>query len=324
MRLAWSRPGRISRRFVPPSIEDMPGSEGGRGPGTAVRLKVIAILLGVACVLVGVGPGGVPEAAAHGEHGDAAPALQGLAVVQVAGYEVELLSNPAPLVAGQPAKIVAAVREVRTARARSGGRVFIGLAPATRREPKPEPDELLGHFFQSPGATPPADSAFHNPHSAIVMVRAREEAWAGNYVAQFWPERRGAYTVRVELRELNGRRIISPEAPAGPGLAPAVVNFHIEVAPPPPLFGVTFLWVGFVVVVAMTGGWVLRVRARLRVPDGARLNVLQVPWVRRAFAGPWLQPILQVPLLLLAVLLVLLGFGDTQDPARNLATPKLK
>jgi polyferredoxin len=286
------------------------GAEGlfGRGirktfAGTAVN----ALLLG-ALALGGAGDALLaPSVAnAHGEHGDAAPALQGRAIVQVAGYEVELLSNPAPPVAGRSVKVVAAVREAGTGRAPTGGLVLIGLAPA----PPPEPirPAASGHASHE---SPAPQSPIPNPQSAIpIMVRASEESWAGNYAVQLRPDQRGPHTVRVEIRELDGRRINRP----------AVVEFSVEVTPPPPLVGATMLWLALVAGGAAAGGWVLRARARLGVADGARLNLLQVPWVRRALAGPWLQPALQVPLLLLTALLVLVGFGDTQEPARNLTT----
>ncbi|HEY7676069.1 MAG TPA: hypothetical protein VIG69_03270, partial [Candidatus Methylomirabilis sp.] len=201
-----------------------------------------------------------PPAAAHGEHGDVAPALHGRAIVQVAGYEVELLSNPAPPVAGRPAKIVAAVREAGTGRAPTGGRVFIGLAPAgTPEASRPNPSEHASH------GSPSSDSAIRNPQSAIpVMVRAGEEGWAGNYTALLRPERKGPHLVRVELRELDGRRIgvSSPHdaagphhgSHAGPGGSLAVVTFSVDVAPPPPLVSATMLWVALVAGGAVAGG----------------------------------------------------------------------
>ncbi len=282
-------------------------SGGGSLRAAAVAVAALGIL-GLGLAMFAPSPAG-----AHGEHGDAAPALHGRAMVRVAGYEVELLANPVPPVAGQPVKFVAAVRDAATGRAPTGGRVFVGLGPATHREPPqavPEQQEHLGHFFHSPGAAP-ANSAIRNPQSAMpVMLRAREEGWAGNYAALFRPERRGPHVVRVQLAELHGQAIN----------APAIVDFSVEVAPPPPLVSSTLLWVGLVAGVALAGGWAVRARARLGVAEEARLNLLDISWIRRALTGRWLQPALQVPLVVLTLLLVLLGFGDTQDPARNLAT----
>lgn len=281
-------------------------------------------MLGLAIALLWTGSAG-----AHGEHGDAAPALHGRAIVQVAGYEVELLSNPAPPVAGRPARIVAAVREAGTGRAPTGGRVFVGLALAV--EPEASHPNSPEHASHASHGSEPSQLTILNRQSPIpVMVRAGEEGLAGNYTALLRPERKGPHVVRVELRELDGRRIGAPSpydaadphhgSHEGTGAPPAVVTFSVEVAPAPPLVGATMLWVALVAGGAAAGGWVLRARARLGVAEGARLNVLEVPWVRRALAGPWLQPTFQVPLVLVTLLLVLLGFGDTQDPARNLAT----
>jgi polyferredoxin len=225
--------------------------------------------------------------------------------VEVAGYEVELLAHPAPPVAGRPVRVVAAVREARTGRAATGGRVLIGLGAAPYREPPRGAAEQQEPIRKPQSARLPADKS-----AMPLMVRAGEEGWAGNYTALFRPERRGAHIVRVHLAELDGRAIN----------APAVVAFSVEVAPPPPLLSPTLLWVGLVVGVALAGGWVVRARARLGVAEGGRLNLLEVPWLRRVLAGAWLQPAAQAPLVLIGALLVLLGLGDTQDPARNLAT----
>ncbi|HEV8663277.1 MAG TPA: 4Fe-4S binding protein [Candidatus Methylomirabilis sp.] len=115
-------------------------------------------------------------AAAHGEHGAASP-LGGMSRVTVQGYQVELLSQPGPLAAGQESQIVAKVSKNSPLRAVSGGRVLISLAPAgALRDPSP----------------------------------ASEVTWAGSYTVTVTPERRGPHQLRVLLEELEEQRFEPP------------------------------------------------------------------------------------------------------------------
>lgn len=133
-----------------------------------VRLLLAALLVAALPV----------PARAHGEHG-AAKAAGAAATVTVQGYEVELLSDPAPLVAGRESRVVAKVTTTAAATPVTGGVVAIGLAAAG-----------------APAALQPA----------------REVTWAGNYVAALTPARAGEHHVRVALTELDGRRFEPPLA----------------------------------------------------------------------------------------------------------------
>ncbi len=132
---------------------------------------MIPRLLGAALVLL------LPvAAAAHGEHGSARPLGQ-TGVVTVEGYQLELLSHPAPLAVGQESHVVVKVFKNSPLAPVSGGTVRIGLAPANAS------DELRP---------------------------ATEETWAGSYAVAYTPGRRGTHQVRVVLEELEGRRFQPP------------------------------------------------------------------------------------------------------------------
>ncbi|MBI3030321.1 MAG: 4Fe-4S binding protein [Candidatus Rokubacteria bacterium] len=147
---------------------------------------MIPRLLGAALVLL------LPvAAAAHGEHGSARP-LGETGVVTVEGYQLELLSHPAPLAVGQESHVVVKVFKNSPLAPVSGGTVRIGLAPA---------------------------NASHE------LRPAAEETWAGNYAVAYTPGRRGAHQVRVVLEELEGRRFRPPltvDFQVGVGKAPGL------------------------------------------------------------------------------------------------------
>ncbi|HLE43944.1 MAG TPA: 4Fe-4S binding protein [Methylomirabilota bacterium] len=130
-------------------------------------------------------------AAAHGEHGGAKP-LGDMATVAVQGYQVELLSEPAPLARGQASRVVAKVLAGSPPEPVSGGRILIGF------------------------------TAIGTPED---LRPATEETWAGSYGALFTPARTGPHQVRVVLAELEGRRFEPPlvvDFHVGVGQAPGL------------------------------------------------------------------------------------------------------
>ncbi len=130
-------------------------------------------------------------AAGHGEHGSARP-LGDTGVVTIQGYQIELLSHPGPLAAGQENHVVVKVFKNSPLTPVSNGTVLIGLATG--------------------GA--PYD-----------LRPAHEEIWAGNYATPFTPTRPGAHQVRVVLEELEGRRFRPPltvDFQVGVGKAPGL------------------------------------------------------------------------------------------------------
>jgi len=149
----------------------------------------------LAALLVAVGLALAPAAAlAHGEHGGA-ERLGGGGVVTVGGWQIELLSHPAPLARGQRSHVVAKVLTAVAQAPASGGEVAIGLAPAgTAPEVRP----------------------------------ATETTWAGNYGLELTPAGTGEHVVRVVLGALGGRRLEPPlvvdfpvAVERAPGLGPA-------------------------------------------------------------------------------------------------------
>jgi hypothetical protein len=78
------------------------------------------------------------------------------------------------------------------------------------------------------------------------------------------------------------------------------------------------LALGAIAVAAWLGGLALRNRY---APGGTGpLNLLDVPWLRRAVTSRAWHALLQAPVFLLMAVLVILGFADVADGSRNLAS----
>lgn len=84
--------------------------------------------------------------------------------------------------------------------------------------------------------------------------------------------------------------------------------------------GAVWLLIAVVAGLAALALYVARVRARLGVPPGERLDLLQLSWLRRLLTSSLFQPVLQVPMLAVMAAVVFLGFHDVQDGATNVAT----
>ena len=236
---------------------------------------MIARLLSTALLLL------LPAAAsAHGEHGDAKP-VDGMSVVIVEGYRIELMSHPSPPVVGQPAHLVAKITTAASLAPVSGGRVLIGISAA---------------------------GAEH--HAEHQMKPAGEMTWAGSYEAAVTPPRLGAQQVHVIVSELDGRRF-----------APALtVEFPVTVGRAPGFGTAGWTMLALIAGIAVVAVSAARLRSGLGAPAAGALNLLDVPWLRRLLTSAALQPSLQVPLLGLMGIVVLLGFADVQDGGVNFAT----
>ncbi len=225
-------------------------------------------------------------AAAHGEHGGAAP-LGASGPVSVQGYNVELLSHPAPLALGQPSHLVVKVMRNPSLVPVSGARVLIGFAPAG------------------------AGAHAHSSHPvAPNLAPASELTWAGQYELALTPERLGAHQVRAVLTEVEGRPLVPP----------LVTEFSVSVERAPGMGGAAWTVLALVAGIGALGIYAIRLRALVGTAPAEALNLLEIPWLRRLLTAPGFQLSMQVPLLVLMGILVFLGFHDVQEGGVNFAT----
>lgn len=234
-----------------------------------------------------------PTVFAHGEHGNAA-APAGTSPVTIDGYQVELLTSPAPLAAGKRGQIVAKILRSATMEPVSGGKVAIGIVPMEPAAMNSSPAHA-GH-------------AAHGQHFSISPVP--EVTWAGSYTLERTLERPGRYMIRVELAALDGKTFASPIA----------IDFHIDAVSGAPFSPALLIAALSAFVLAFVGVGRAVVRARSEGDGAASLNLLRIRWLDRFVRWRGFQPVFQIPVLLLTAALAFLGFADVQSGAENLAT----
>jgi polyferredoxin len=239
---------------------------------------------------------GAPAVFAHGDHGGAAPPEGGLSLVSFDGYQLELLTSPRPPQVGAENQIIIKILRDGSLEPVRNGKVQIGMVPV--------------NVASDHGPKNPSHGQHSGADGALSLLPAPEVVWAGNYTSVHELQERGPHRVRVALVELDGRRF----EPA------ALFDFHLNVAAGPgPSPGFLLLVIAVSAVGLGAVYWAVQ-RSRLSLEAGAPMNLLALPWLGRWVRSKWFQPSLQIPMLMLAVALTLIGLFDVQDGGKNLAT----
>jgi polyferredoxin len=114
----------------------------------------------------------------------------------------------------------------------------------------------------------------------------------------------------VLVTELEGR----------PFEPPLAVDVQLQVERPPGMGGWAWTVLPLLVVGVVAALYLIGVRARTTRSAAEATNLLEIRWLRRVLTSRVLQPALQIPFLVLAGIVVFLGFHDVQNGGVNLAT----
>ena len=239
---------------------------------------------------------GVRSVLAHGEHGGAAPPQGGVSHVTVEGFQAELLTSPQPPRSGQENKIIVNILRDGSLEPVRDGKVLIGVFPL----------KLGGASHAQHNTDVDTNSGEDSPP----LFPAPEAVWAGNYTLLQKLDQPGLHIVRVALLELGGKKFNPPGA----------LEFRLNVAPAP---GINWSFLMLLLTASAIGGgglyWVM-VRSRPGVEWNVPFNLLDIGWLNRFVRWKGFLPVLQIPVLILTLVIMLLGFFDIQDGGRNLAT----
>jgi polyferredoxin len=69
----------------------------------------------------------------------------------------------------------------------------------------------------------------------------------------------------------------------------------------------------------LTGVWILSKRKALNMSTGQKMNILDIPSVKRFLKSAWFQPVFQIPMLVFFIIIIFAGLFDVQME-RNIAT----
>lgn len=237
-----------------------------------------------------------PTVHAHGDHGEAAPPEGGVSLIAFEGFQAELLASPRPPRAGEETKIVLNILRSNSFEPVRNGAVLMGVSPAASHD--------------SSSGQQHSHARGHAETDSIPLVAVREMTWAGNYTLVKKLDHPGVHIVRALVSQL-GEKTFNP---------PHLLEFRLNIAPATG-FGASLLAL-FVAasVIGVAGMYWAVLRARPGVELGRPLNLLNIGWLNRFVLWKGFQPVLQIPMLVLTIVIMLVGFFDIQDGAKNLAT----
>lgn len=207
--------------------------------------------------------------------------------VEVGGYQFRIITQPDPPVAEEQALItIKILRSLDDAPVR-GGKVFIS-SKETIQDIKDS-----GLDFRDRSG----------------YREAKEADEFGNYELPVTFPRPDVYFIKVFIDGLKGDKLDDPIS----------VGFNLPVKPPKKsTYKLLFV---LLVLFAMTvfGIWFIYIKSRSNSTGSGAMNFLDIPLIKGLFLWKYIQPVFQVPFLILLLVLILLAMTDIQDSGRNIS-----
>ena len=208
--------------------------------------------------------------------------------VSTGDYRVQLLTDPIPPIAGQETLITVKILHVAGRLPAQNGKVFIKLSETTDTE------EI--------GKTGNEDL------STFDIVKESDEY--GNYEFTSIFAKHASYHIDIVIPEIEGIRLTSPLR-AGFSVIPSPAGHA----------GLKMMFVlAIVLMVFVFFVFIIHSKLKKQSTDLAGFNYLDIPWIKKILTWNYLQPLFQIPLLIMFAILLFLAFFDIQDGGKNLST----
>lgn len=173
--------------------------------------------------------------------------------------------------------------------------------------PKPSNDNLNSDkgldFGESPQMTMGIDLG--------TFRKLQPQQKAGTYAVNYPLPDKGTYTFTIALKELNGKKFTEPLIYGG--------SFDYKAASKARQYKMLFI-IGIILLSGLAGSWILSKRKTLNMTTGQKMNILDIPSVKRFFKSAWFQPVFQIPMLVFFIIIIIAGLFDVQMGDRNIAT----
>ena len=141
--------------------------------------------------------------------------------------------------------------------------------------------------------------------------KLQSEQMAGMFAVAYPLEEKGEYTFTLAVKSLNGKVFADPLIYGG--------KISYEEKSRAPLYRMIFV-LGIILLSGLLGTMILHQRRALKLEPGQKLNLLDIPWLRNFLRSAWFQPVFQVPVLLVFLIIIAAGLFDIQQGDRNIAT----
>jgi len=175
-----------------------------------------------------------------------------------------------------------------------------------------------GHIVNQPasqGTTEEDGLDFGSPAPArsgpdlSTFIRLEPRQKTGEYAAPYHVHARGRYHLTLAVVSLSGERFSRP------------LTHGMEISYMPkseaPFYRMLFV-IAVILSSAIAATWI--VAHRRYAAQGKPMNLLDIPAVGRFLRSGWFQPVFQVPVLLIFLVIITAGLFDIQQGDRNIAT----
>lgn len=141
--------------------------------------------------------------------------------------------------------------------------------------------------------------------------KAGPQQKAGVYSAVYPILEKGDYTYTIAITALNGKKFTEPLIYGG--------TLAYNEASRAPFYRMVAV-MAFIFLCGIAAAWIIAQRRAAKISAGQKLNVLDIPWVKKFFRSAWFQPVFQIPTLVFFLIIIAAGLFDIQQGNRNIAT----
>ena len=207
--------------------------------------------------------------------------------VLVGDYQIQIFTEPNPLVAGKEATIILKILRSKSQLPVRYGQVYLSFE----------------NNFQA-GKTNNRDFKIQSEYKAAI-----EADKFGNYELRTNFNEAGDYYIKVTIKGL-GEKTFNEPLTAG-----FTVRVKASVGS-----GFRLLFILSTIFIITIAGVCLIYRRNRRSPvKSTGFNLLEIEWIKGILQSKYIQPVFQIPLLAAFILLLILAFVDIQDSGKNLA-----
>ncbi|MDA8084922.1 MAG: 4Fe-4S binding protein [Nitrospiraceae bacterium] len=157
------------------------------------------------------------------------------------------------------------------------------------------------------------------PHSAgttpaidlSLFRRLQPQQMAGAFAVDYPFPEKGNYLYTIAVKSLRDRQFPFPLTYGG--------RIAYDVKSKAPFYRIVFV-ILLIILSAIIGGYILYQRRSAGLAAGQKMNLLDIPWLKRFFRSAWFQPVFQAPVLAVFLVIIAAGLFDIQQGDRNIAT----
>lgn len=155
-----------------------------------------------------------------------------------------------------------------------------------------------------------------SPHMTMgtdlsMFSKLQPQQKAGTYAVIYPLREEGEYSFTLALKSLDGKIFAEPLVFGGSLIYKEASNAS--------LYRMLSV-MGIILFSGLSGIWIVSRRKSLNMDAGQKMNVLDIPSVKRFLKSAWFQPVFQIPMLIFFVIIIIAGLFDTQMGDRNIAT----